>query len=158
MVNNQLWKNKRVAIKKGIYDDIERFVSELEKLGYKKNVGESGNPKVVLTFGFKNHHHHVHVSNTNSSESQPEVKPTETQTTAQIPNVSDSDDLQKLLDTLKGSGNLGSEFKRDILKKLLGGSGIASSIVDLIPDEKTVTKESVEQDINRIKTLLHGNR
>ena len=76
----------------------------------------------------------------------------------QIPNVSNSDDLQKLLDTLKGSGNLGSEFKRDILKKLLGGSGIASSIVDLIPDEKIVTKESVEQDINRIKTLLHGNR
>jgi hypothetical protein len=159
MVNNQLWKNKRVAIKKGIYDDIERFVSELEKLGYKKNVGESGNPKVVLTFGFKNHHHHVHVSNTNSSKSQPEVKPTETQTTAQIPNVSDSDDLKKLLDTLKGSGEIGNDFKRDVMKRLLSKTGLGN-ILDLIPKQTNEGKDTehqsklIENEIKRIKTLL----
>jgi len=151
MINGKGWSGEKSAQRNGILDDINRFVSELEKLGYKKNVGESGNSKVVLTFGYKNHHHHVHVSNT--GDSQPEIKPTETQTVSQTSDISNSDDLQKLLDKLD-SGNLGSEFKRDMLKKLLGGSGIASSIVDLIPDEKTVTKESVEQDISRIKKLL----
>lgn len=151
MINGKGWSGEKSAQRNGILDDINRFVSELEKLGYKKNVGESGNPKVVLTFGFKNHHHHVHVSNT--GDSQPEIKPTETQTVSQTSDISNSNDLQKLLDKLD-SGNLGSQFKRDVLKKLLGGSGIASSIVDLIPDEKTITKESVEQDISRIKKLL----
>jgi hypothetical protein len=159
MINNQGWSNERVAKKKGIYDDIERFVSELEKLGYKKNVGESGNPKVVLTFGFKNHHHHVHVSNTNSSKSQPEVKPTETQTTAQIPNVSDSDDLKKLLDTLKGSGEIGNDFKRDVMKRLLSKTGLGN-ILDLIPKQTNEGKDTehqsklIENEIKRIKTLL----
>lgn len=51
------------AKKAGIYDKINSFVSELEKLGYKKNVGEEGNNKVVLTFGFKDHNNHIHVSN-----------------------------------------------------------------------------------------------
>ena len=58
------------AKKRGIYDKIMAFVSALESLGYKKNVGERGNPKVVLTFGFDNHHHHVHVSNTTGTPSQ----------------------------------------------------------------------------------------
>lgn len=42
---------------------VDKFVDELVKLGYVKNV-ESGNPKSVLTFGVKNHDNHVHVSNT----------------------------------------------------------------------------------------------
>ena len=58
------------AKKRGIYDKIMAFVSALESLGYKKNVGESGNSKVVLTFGFENHHHHVHVSNTTGTPSE----------------------------------------------------------------------------------------
>ena len=118
MINNQGWSNERVARQKGIYDDIERFVSELEKLGYKKNVGESGNPKVVLTFGFKNHHHHVHVSNTteSSNEPSPEVRPTTTDIS--------KEDLENLT---KNMGNIGSDFKRNLLKKMLGSSGFASS-------------------------------
>jgi hypothetical protein len=63
------------AKKRGIYDKIMAFVSALESLGYKKNVGESGNSKVVLTFGFENHHHHVHVSNTTGVPSEKIVTP-----------------------------------------------------------------------------------
>ncbi len=61
MINGQGYGSEKSAKQKGIYDDIMRFVSELEKLGYTKN-SESGNDKAVLTFGFPNHHHHVHVS------------------------------------------------------------------------------------------------
>jgi hypothetical protein len=46
----------------------DKFVEELIKLGYSKNVGESGNNKVVLTFGFKGHDNHVHVSNSPGSK------------------------------------------------------------------------------------------
>lgn len=51
------------AKKVGILNNINRFISALETLGYKKNVGEKGNNKVVLTFGFENHDNHIHVSN-----------------------------------------------------------------------------------------------
>jgi hypothetical protein len=61
MINGQGYGSEKSAKQKGIYDDIMRFVSELENLGYTKN-SESGNDKAVLTFGFPNHHHHVHVS------------------------------------------------------------------------------------------------
>lgn len=150
MINGKGWSGEKSAQRNGILDYINRFVSELEKLGYKKNVGESGNPKVVLTFGVKNHHHHVHVSNTNSSNSQPEVTPT----TAQIPNVSDSDDTQKLLDTLKSSGDLGNEFKKNLLKKIFGDSGLGKAVVDMIPENNSMDKSLVENEINRIKTLI----
>lgn len=49
------------AKKKGIYDDILKFVDTLVSMGYKKNV-ESGNEKAVLTFGFPGHDNHVHIS------------------------------------------------------------------------------------------------
>jgi hypothetical protein len=145
MINNQGWSNERVARQKGIYDDIERFVSELEKLGYKKNVGESGNPKVVLTFGVKNHHHHVHVSNTTNSSSvpSPEVKP--------ATNDISKEDLENLT---KNMGNVGSDFKRDLLKKMLGGSGFASSLVDMIPENYTKDTHLFDSEINRIKNLM----
>lgn len=155
MINGKGWSGEKSAQRNGILDDINRFVSELEKLGYKKNVGETGNPKVVLTFGFKNHHHHVHVSNKTSDSSQPEVTPT----TAQIPNVSDSDDLQKILNTLNSSGDLGNDFKKDVMKRLLSKTGLGK-ILDLIPkqtnEEKNVeTKlKLIEEEIKRIKTLL----
>jgi hypothetical protein len=142
MINNQGWSNERVAKQKGIYDDIERFVSELEKLGYKKNVGERGNPKVVLTFGFKNHHHHVHVSNTTNSSSVPstEVEPT----TTDISKV----DLENLT---KNMDNVGSDFKRGLLKKLLGKIGWGG-LVDLIPDDSSISNK--EDKINFIKNKI----
>jgi hypothetical protein len=48
--------------------DADKLVSELIKLGYAKNVAESGNDKVVLTFGMKDHDNHVHVSNSSGSK------------------------------------------------------------------------------------------
>ena len=61
VVNGYGYSNRRDAKRKGIYDAIMSFVSELENLGYKKN-RERGNDKAVLTFGFPNHQHHIHVS------------------------------------------------------------------------------------------------
>ena len=48
--------------------DADQFVNALVKMGYVKN-SESGNPKAVLTFGFKGHDNHVHVSNQGDSSS-----------------------------------------------------------------------------------------
>ena len=58
------WSSKQDAMDKGIYDDIENFVSQLRNLGYNINKDESGNEKVVLYFGVDGHHDHIHVSNT----------------------------------------------------------------------------------------------
>jgi hypothetical protein len=49
--------------------DADKLVNELIKLGYAKNVAESGNNKVVLTFGMKDHDNHVHVSNKSGTSS-----------------------------------------------------------------------------------------
>lgn len=58
---------KKDAEKKGIYDDIMKFVDALESMGYKKNV-ESGNDKAVLTFGFPGHDNHIHISRKSGSK------------------------------------------------------------------------------------------
>jgi len=58
--------NKAVSLSNR--DDADKFVNALVQLGYKKNV-ESGNPKSVLTFGFKGHNNHVHVSNKGGTSS-----------------------------------------------------------------------------------------
>ena len=62
--------NKSVSINNR--DDADKFVNELIKLGYIKNV-EKGNPKAVLTFGFSGHDNHVHVSNTSGSSTSPDT-------------------------------------------------------------------------------------
>lgn len=63
--------------------DADKLVNELIKLGYVKNVAESGNDKVVLTFGVKDHDNHVHVSkkSTTSSSSSSTGTPTDTSST-----------------------------------------------------------------------------
>ena len=61
--------NKAVSLSNR--DDADKFVDALVQLGYKKNV-ESGNPKSVLTFGFKGHNNHVHVSNKGGTSSTDE--------------------------------------------------------------------------------------
>ena len=58
------------AVSKKIKDEVNPFVYQLEKMGYKKNV-ERGNEKAVLTYGYPNHDNHVHVSN-KSKEATPE--------------------------------------------------------------------------------------
>ena len=84
MVNGKGWSDESSAKSKGIYKSIEKFVNELKNLGYLVNVKESGNPKVVLWFGYKNHNNHVHISNTSGSLSKQ---------TTQTSKVSDKEDL-----------------------------------------------------------------
>jgi len=65
--------------------DADQFVNALVKMGYVKN-SETGNPKAVLTFGFKGHDNHVHVSNTNGGNSvatSPQSGTTQSGTTQQ---------------------------------------------------------------------------
>lgn len=64
------------AKKSGIYDKIIKFVSALESLGYKKNIGEKDVQKAVLTFGYPGHDNHIHVSNVeNKGKQQTSVSP-----------------------------------------------------------------------------------
>jgi len=56
---------KSVSRDEKVKISVDKFVSELEKLSYKKNQ-ENGNPKSVLTFGYDRagtHDNHIHVSN-----------------------------------------------------------------------------------------------
>jgi hypothetical protein len=57
------YKSVNDAKTKKIYDQIVKFVDELAKLGYAKQI-EYGKEKGVLWFGFdKFHNNHVHISN-----------------------------------------------------------------------------------------------
>jgi hypothetical protein len=60
--NGKGYGSKQAAINNGIYNSIIKFVDELVKLGYAKQI-EYGKDKGVLYFGFPNHDNHVHVSN-----------------------------------------------------------------------------------------------
>lgn len=87
--------------------DAEKFVRELEKMGYVKN-REVGNPKAVLTFGFPKHDDHVHVSNTTGSPSNT----TDGEVTG---NKTSFIDLLSLLGLGKGS----SKDTKDAFNKIL---------------------------------------
>ena len=60
--------------------DTDKLVSALVSMGYVKN-SEKGNPKAVLTFGFKNHDDHVHISNQGTSSSAIQPATTQPETT-----------------------------------------------------------------------------
>jgi len=63
MFNGVGYKSVNDAKTKKIYDQIVKFVDELAKLGYAKQI-EYGKEKGVLWFGFdKFHNNHVHISN-----------------------------------------------------------------------------------------------
>lgn len=142
------------AKKRGIYDKIMAFVSALETLGYKKNVGESGNPKVVLTFGFDNHHHHVHVSNTTGIPSQETTKlgkpkddlptPDDDQETSGTKTV--SPELSKALETLKTGGKSKIDVFGGKLNPLMKGFEKAFGQFGMSP--------TVNEEIERIKKLI----
>ncbi len=57
------------AVSRKIEGEVNPFVYQLEKMGYKKNV-ERGNEKSVLTFGYKDHDNHIHVSNKSEEASK----------------------------------------------------------------------------------------
>lgn len=142
MINGQGYGSEKAAKQKGIYDDIMRFVSELESLGYVKN-SESGNDKAVLTFGFPNHHHHVHVSrnsDTGVSDSNgkvsPEVKPDSQKTPDSGENYDNID-----FESSSESNNVIQSFLNPLLNTLGFKEGEE-------PTNKLV------EDIKRIKNLL----
>jgi len=152
MINGKGWSGEKSAKKNGILDAIYKFVSALESLGYKKNVGESGNPKVVLTFGFKNHHHHVHVSNTSSSStlSSPQNQNDEDLPTPDEDETTDnkkiSPELSKALEKLKTTNKSKIDVFGGKLDPVMKGFEKAYSQFGMNP--------VVNEEIERIKKLI----
>lgn len=103
--------------------DADKLVAALVSMGYVKN-SESGNPKAVLTFGFKGHDNHVHISNNTTSTSQA-PKNTNTQTKSSN-TTSNTTSYEEESTTNNGNSNSG-EFARQIGKSLLNAIGINES-------------------------------
>jgi len=145
MINGKGYSSESDANQKGILDDIQRFVKELENMGYVKN-SESGNDKAVLTFGFPQHHHHVHVSRKSDE--------------------SGSDNYDKESDSKeqpKDDENKNKEKVDNILKNVTIDNSMTFSRDDLINSIANVIsgfqKESNEvkpilEEINRFKQLI----
>jgi hypothetical protein len=106
-------------------EDADKLVKELVKLGYAKNVPESGNDKVVLTFGMRDHDNHVHVSKKSTTPSS-------------SPSTGNS------TDTSSEEGGYLSSWAGNIAKTIMpvGTSIDARSMIGL------------KEEINRIKELL----
>lgn len=147
IINGKGYGSEKDAESKGIKDDIQRFVSELQKMGYVKN-SESGNDKAVLTFGFPNHQHHVHVSRksdtggTTPDNSQPEKDNSNTEVKtddAKYDNIEFGDEEGEENDN---SYSFSDDEYQGMLSNLVGG---------LVHKENY---ERIFEDIKRIKTLL----
>jgi len=104
--------------------DADKLVNELIKLGYAKNVAESGNNKVVLTFGMKDHDNHVHVSNKSGTSS--------------------STDTKTGTDTPSEEGGYLSSIAGNIAKSIMP-PGTSVNVLDMT---------GLKEDIDRIKELL----
>ena len=148
------------AQKRGIYDKIMAFVSALESLGYKKNVGERGNPKVVLTFGFDNHHHHVHVSNTNTDPSQQVTSPVQTpiQTSVADTNVElpIPDEDETVIDGKTGENRFdifGGKLNPliDKFKSMFSQFGMAPIVQGVTQNQDSPNIDSTDYDKKNIK-------
>jgi hypothetical protein len=143
--------DEKMAIKNGIHDDIKRFVDELVKMGYKKNV-ESVNDKSVLTFGFPGHHHHIHVSRKfGAGQSTP--SDTEQIDTSHL-TQQDFDDLETVADKTN------MDFD-ELLRKASTGEPIdvqdwVKQNFSFLNENKKIKKRSLktQENINRIKNLL----
>ena len=159
------YSGESIAKARGIYDKINSFVAALETLGYKKNVGESGNPKVVLTFGFKNHHHHVHVSNTMDAPSIDTGDPIQTEpddilaAIKPITSQSSDEEMENFIKYLISGKEMTNQQKNKALLPVLSAMGL-DKVADIIGASGLTQKESVEdfmkltEDIKRIKKLI----
>lgn len=87
------------SVSEKIRDVVDKFVRELEKLGYNKNV-ERGFDKSVLTFGFPKHDNHIHVSNRTEEASSEEESDVETPDSTED-NDTPRFDLGKIVQTVK---------------------------------------------------------
>ena len=151
VINNKGFPDEKTAINNGIHDDIKRFVDELVKMGYKKNV-ESMNDKSVLTFGFPGHSNHIHVSRKfGAGQSVP--SDTEQMDTGHI-TQQDIDSLEKVADQTN------MDFD-ELLRRASEGETV--SVQDwvkqnfgFLDENKKIKKRSLktQENINRIKNLL----
>ena len=152
MINGKGWSDESSAKTKGIYDSIKRFVDELKNLGYLVNVKESGNPKVVLWFGYKNHHHHVHVSNKSGTPSKPTPDTTKVSGKEDLP-TPDEDDEQQMSPELSNAlktltpGSKGLDVFGGKLDPLMKGFEKAFGQFGM--------NSIVKEDVDRIKNLMN---
>ena len=105
--------------------DADKLVRELVKLGYAKNVAETGNDKVVLTFGIKDHDNHVHVSKKSNTPSSNTKTGTETETPSE-------------------EGGYLSSIAGNMAKSIMP-AGTEINVLDLV---------GLKEDIDRIRELL----
>ena len=131
-------------------------------------MGESGNSKVVLTFGFKNHHHHVHVSNTMDAPSIDTGDPIQTEpddilaskeTIKSITPQSSDEEMENFIKYLISGKEMTNQQKNKALLPVLSAMGL-DKVADIIGASGLTQKESVEnfmkltEDIKRIKKLI----
>lgn len=117
--------------------DTTKFIEALVKMGYKFNVAESGNDKVVLGYGFSGHDNHVHVSNRTGNVS------------TYNPNI-DTSSISKSLGNTTTSGSTSG----------LPGEGLASKLYAVTADvlQKGLQKESSKNiSIDNFITPIKGN-
>jgi hypothetical protein len=121
------------AVSRSNRGDADKLVGELVKLGYVKNVAESGNDKVVLTFGMKDHDNHVHVSKKSNTPSTSSTDSSKTNTETSSP---------------EGDSYL-SSMASNIAKTIVGkdskGEYNTFNVLDIA---------GLKEDIDRIKELL----
>ena len=124
--------------------DADQFVNALVKMGYVKN-SESGNPKAVLTFGFKGHDNHVHVSNQGDSSSaviqHGTTQPGTTQPGTTKPETTqpDEDDVETKFLT-KMAGQMG--LKEEKIYSKLGERILINNRSIIIPSNNNTTIKS----------------
>ena len=146
MINGKGYSSESDANQKGILDDIQRFVSELQSMGYVKN-SESGNDKAVLTFGFPQHHHHVHVSRKSdeSGDDNYEKKPDSDEKKSETDKEKEDDKVEDVVNTLTKGKSIGFDRKDfiDSIARIMGG----------LQKESKEVKPIIEE-INRFKQLI----
>lgn len=141
MVNGKGFGSMSVAKSNGIYDDINRFVDELVKMGYKKN-SESGNDKAVLTFGFPGHDNHIHVSRNSDNGTNPS---NDTQSDTENDTLNDTE------------SNTETNTETDDKKQEPEDYGLMGQLLKMVGFKESHTIENqhnIMEDIKRIKELL----
>ena len=160
MVNGKGFPSLSAAKSNGIYDDINRFVDELVKMGYKKN-SESGNDKAVLTFGFPDHDNHVHVSR--NSDSGASTSDNSNSSTDKEDTKDDKQTIDNSLETnITPKKKSDSVFKSPLFGDTSADSedssnyGFINQLIDMATHKENINPKDkpLLEEIKRIKQLL----
>lgn len=138
MVNNDKgtpvgWSSKSAAKNKGIDDNLESFVKELVKLGYRRDTAEKNSKKVVLTYNYDyDHRHHIHISNSSKSS-------------------------DKEIDTDDGEFNISAEKAKSKELNIGAKDDIASTIEKKSNslDPRDELKNTIKQEIDKMKKMTN---